>query len=162
GSYHGHGFGAFGLARSEPDARLGPFLPGRHHALGYWHDAEQSLAEIREILGRAGGTIGAFIAEPIRSSCHVPPSWFWPEVRKLCDAHRTLLICDEIPSGLGKTGRFFAFEHMGVAPDVVVLGKALGGGVVPIAAVIADARLDVAPDLDLGHYTHEKNPFTTR
>ncbi|HEY9212409.1 MAG TPA: aminotransferase class III-fold pyridoxal phosphate-dependent enzyme, partial [Ancylobacter sp.] len=72
------------------------------------------------------------------------------------------LIFDEIPSGLGKTGRFFAFEHFGVVPDAVVLGKALGGGMLPIAAVIADARLNVAPELELGHYTHEKNPLTTR
>lgn len=72
------------------------------------------------------------------------------------------MIFDEIPSGLGKTGRFFAFEHVDAVPDAVVLGKGLGGGVLPIAAVIADARLDVAPELDLGHYTHEKNPLTTR
>src|SRR5690606_27694625 len=62
----------------------------------------------------------------------------------------------------GKTGRFFAFEHFGVVPDAVVLGKSLGGGMLPIAAVIADARLNVAPELALGHYTHEKNPLTTR
>jgi 4-aminobutyrate aminotransferase len=162
GSYHGHGFGAFGLSRSAPDARLGPFLSGRHHVPGYWQGAERSLAAIKAVFDRSAKDIGAVIAEPIRSNCHVPPDWFWPQVRLLCDAHGTLLIFDEIPSGLGKTGRFFAFEHMGVVPDAVVLGKALGGGVVPIAAVIADARLDVAPDLDLGHYTHEKNPLTTR
>lgn len=162
GSYHGHGFGAFGLTRAAPDPRLGPFLPGRHHVQGYWRNAETALAEIRDTFARSAKDIGAFIAEPIRSNCHEPPDWFWPEVRKLCTAHDTLLIFDEIPSGLGKTGKFFAFEHMGVTPDAAVLGKALGGGIVPIAAVIADARLDVAPDLDLGHYTHEKNPVTTR
>jgi 4-aminobutyrate aminotransferase len=80
----------------------------------------------------------------------------------MCDAAGTLLIFDEIPSGLGKTGRFFAFEHFGAVPDAVVLGKSLGGGMLPIAAVIADARLNVAPELALGHYTHEKNPLTTR
>lgn len=161
-SYHGQGFGAFGLSLSSPDARLGPFLPGRHHVSGYWHGAEQSLAEMRAIFSRHAPGIGAVIAEPVRSNCHVPPDWFWPEVRKLCDAHETYLIFDEIPSALGKTGRFFAFEHFDVVPDAVVLGKALGGGMVPIAAIIADARLDVAPELDLGHYTHEKNPLTCR
>jgi 4-aminobutyrate aminotransferase len=162
GSYHGQGFGALGLSQSSPDARLGPFLPGRHHVRGYWQGAEQSLAEMRDVFARSAKDIGAVIAEPIRSNCHVPPDWFWPEVRRLCAAHEILLIFDEIPSALGKTGRFFAFEHFGVAPDAVVLGKALGGGVVPIAAVIADARLDVAPDLEIGHYTHEKNPLTSR
>jgi 4-aminobutyrate aminotransferase len=164
GSYHGHGFGAFGLSQAVPDARLGPFLPGRHHIAGYWQAGgpEETLAQLRAVLSDNAGHIGALIAEPIRSNCHVPPHWFWPEVKRLCAERDVLLIFDEIPSGLGKTGRFFAFEHAGVVPDAVVLGKALGGGIVPIAAVIADARLDVAPDLDLGHYTHEKNPLTTR
>jgi 4-aminobutyrate aminotransferase len=67
-----------------------------------------------------------------------------------------------VPPGLGKTGRFFVFEHVGAVPDAVVLGKRLGGGILPIAAVIADARLNTAPELALGHYTHEKSPLTTR
>lgn len=165
GSYHGHGFGAFGLSSAEPDARLGPFLPGRHHVPGYWQSEDgpmRTLTEMARIFEESGAGIGAVIAEPIRSNCHLPPEGFWPAIRRLCDVHGAKLIFDEIPSGLGKTGRFFAFEHVGVVPDAVVLGKALGGGVAPIAAVIADARLDVAADLDLGHYTHEKNPLTTR
>jgi 4-aminobutyrate aminotransferase len=72
------------------------------------------------------------------------------------------LIFDEIPTGLGKTGRMFACEHEGVTPDILVLGKALGGGILPIAAVVARGDLDVAGDWALGHYTHEKNPVTTR
>ncbi|MGH6780982.1 MAG: aminotransferase class III-fold pyridoxal phosphate-dependent enzyme, partial [Sphingomonadaceae bacterium] len=68
----------------------------------------------------------------------------------------------EIPTGLGKTGRFFTCEHDGVTPDILVVGKALGGGILPIAAVIARRDLDVAGDYAIGHYTHEKNPVTTR
>jgi 4-aminobutyrate aminotransferase len=166
GSYHGHGFGAFGLSRSRLDGRLGPHLAGRHHVTPYWDEAgggaERTAEDVRRALAASAGGIAAVVAEPIRSNCHVPPAWLWPEVRRLCDAAGALLIFDEIPSGLGKTGRFFAFEHFGAVPDAVVLGKALGGSVAPIAAVIADARLDVAPELDLGHYTHEKNPFITR
>lgn len=164
GSYHGHGFGAFGLSRAAPDPKLGPFLPGRHHVTPYWHPdngAPRMIADVQRAL-EASSRIGALIAEPIRSNCHVPPPWLWPRIRQLCDAHGALLIFDEIPSGLGKTGRFFAFEHVGATPDAVVLGKALGGGILPIAAVIADARLNLAPELSLGHYTHEKNPVTTR
>ena len=67
---------------------------------------------------------------------------------------------DEIPTGLGKTGRFFAFEHDGITPDIVTLGKSLGGGILPIAAVIACRDLDVCGDFAIGHYTHEKNPVT--
>ncbi len=87
---------------------------------------------------------------------------FWQEVRRICDRHGTLLVFDEIPTGLGKTGKMFACEHDGVVPDILVLGKALGGGILPIAAVIARPELDVGADYAFGHYTHEKNPVTAR
>lgn len=165
-SYHGHGFGAFGLSSSDTDMRLGPFLAGRHHVTPYWREdlggAEKMLAEIRRVFESSVTGIAAVIAEPIRSNCHVPPAGMWQEARSLCDQYGALLIFDEIPSGLGKTGRFFAFEHFDVAPDAVVFGKSLGGGALPISAVLADARLDTAPELSLGHYTHEKNPLSTR
>ena len=92
----------------------------------------------------------------------MPPPGFWRRVREACDRHGTLLIFDEIPTGLGKTGKMFACEHDGVVPDMLVLGKALGGGILPIAAVIARPELDVGADWAFGHYTHEKNPVTTR
>ena len=69
---------------------------------------------------------------------------------------------DEIPTGLGKTGRMFAFEHDEIIPDIVTVGKALGGGILPIAACIARQELDVCGDFAIGHYTHEKNPVTSR
>jgi 4-aminobutyrate aminotransferase len=163
GSYHGHGFGAFGLSSGATDPRLGSLLPGRHHVTPYWVGEDGPARMLEEVAGLlATGRIAAVIAEPMRSNCQVPPVDLWPRIRALCDASGTKLIFDEIPSGLGKTGRFFAFEHFGALPDAVVLGKALGGGMVPIAAVIADARLNIAPELELGHYTHEKNPLTTR
>ncbi|TGS07445.1 aminotransferase class III-fold pyridoxal phosphate-dependent enzyme, partial [Mesorhizobium sp. M2E.F.Ca.ET.209.01.1.1] len=91
-----------------------------------------------------------------------PPPGFWKRVREACDRHGTLLIFDEIPTGLGKTGKFFAHEHDGVTPDILVLGKSLGGGILPIASVIARRDLDVAGDYAIGHYTDEKNPVTAR
>ena len=83
-------------------------------------------------------------------------------VRDACHKHGALLIMDEIPTGLGKTGEFFAFNHDDIVPDIVVLGKALGGGILPIAAAIARVDLDVCGDYAIGHYTHEKNPVTSR
>jgi len=176
GSYHGSGFGALSVGGRPNDRpqRLGPLLTGALHAPPYYRsgklrgglapDAEQwaehSLECIRTIFHYEGGDIAAFIAEPIRNTPYVPPSWFWPEVRALCDRHGTLLIFDEIPTGLGKTGRMFASQYSAVPPDITVLGKALGGGMLPIAAVIASEVLDCAKDLSLGHYTHEKNPVT--
>jgi 4-aminobutyrate aminotransferase len=114
---------------------------------------------VRYVLEREGD-VAAVIAEPARAVPFIPPRGYWQSVRDACDANGTLLIFDEIPPGLGKTGRFFAAEHDGVAPDIVVLGKALGGGVLPIAACVARADLDVAGEYAFGHYTHEKNPVT--
>ena len=120
------------------------------------------LADIERIFATAPDTVACFIAEPMRSNCITPPPHLWPEVSRLCKRAGAKLIFDEIPSGLGKTGRFFAHEHYDVRPDVVVLGKALGGGILPIAAVLAHKHMAVAPELTLGHYTHEKNPVTSR
>jgi 4-aminobutyrate aminotransferase len=66
------------------------------------------------------------------------------------------------PTGLGKTGRMFACEHEGVVPDILVLGKGLGGGALPIAAVVCRPDLDVGGAWAFGHYTHEKNPVMAR
>lgn len=162
GSYHGHSMGAHALASARLDPRLGPPLPGILHVTPYWREAERSLGEIEAALAQSAGGVACLVAEPMRSNCMVPPPGYWPEVRNLCDRHGARLVFDEIPSGLGKTGRFFAFEQVGTVPDAVVLGKALGGGILPIAAVIADERMNVAPELDLGHFTHEKNPLTCR
>jgi ornithine--oxo-acid transaminase len=68
----------------------------------------------------------------------VPPAGYFAAVRRLCDENDVLFIADEIQSGLGRTGRTFAIEHEGVVPDVYVLGKALGGGIVPVSAVAAN------------------------
>ena len=108
------------------------------------------------------GDIAAVVGEPMRAVPVVPPAGYWTTVADAARRHETLMIADEIPTGLGKTGRFFAHDHDGINPDIIVIGKALGGGVLPIAAVIARADLDVAGDFAIGHYTHEKNPVTAR
>ncbi|MCS0500869.1 (R)-1-hydroxy-2-aminoethylphosphonate ammonia-lyase [Ancylobacter mangrovi] len=174
-AFHGAGFGASSVG-GEATFRsgiAGPLLPGAEHVApwashgcAYGHDNLEDSARacanmISYVLGREGD-FAAFIAEPMRATPLVPAPGFWKAVREACDRHGTLLIFDEIPTGLGKTGRFFASEHDGVTPDIIVLGKALGGGILPIASVIARHDLDVAGDYAIGHYTHEKNPVTTR
>jgi 4-aminobutyrate aminotransferase len=114
---------------------------------------------VRYVLEREGD-VAAVVAEPARAVPYVPPPGYWQAVQEACRAHGTLLIFDEIPTGLGKTGRFFAAEHDGAKPDIVVLGKALGGGILPIAACVAREDLNVAGPWAYGHYTHEKNPVT--
>jgi 4-aminobutyrate aminotransferase len=179
-AFHGAGFGAssFGgesLFRSGP---IGPLLPGTEHVApfgcyrcAYGHRVDPQghprldecrlacASMVRYVLEREGD-VAAVIAEPARAVPVIPPPGYWKAVREACNAHGTLLIFDEIPTGLGKTGRFFAAEHDDVRPDIIVLGKALGGGILPIAACIARADLDVAQAYALGHYTHEKNPVT--
>jgi 4-aminobutyrate aminotransferase len=180
-AYHGTGFGAssVGGEAGYRSGRNGPLLPGTEHVApftcyrcpyGYPEREGRPILDlchltcarfVRYVLEKEGD-VAAVIAEPMRSAAYVPPPGFWAEVRAACDAHGALLIFDEIPNGLGKTGRLFAFEHFGVVPDAVVLGKALGGGILPLAAVIARGDLDVAGDLSIGHYTHEKNPLLAR
>ena len=174
-AFHGAGFGAAAVGGEAlfRSGRIGPLMPGAEHVAPFSSyrcpygtaTAEESGAAcarmIDYVLGREGD-VAAFIAEPIRAVPYLPPRGFWSEVRKTCDRHGTLLIFDEIPTGLGKTGKMFACEHDGVTPDLLVLGKSLGGGILPIAAVVARPELDVGESYAFGHYTHEKNPVTAR
>mgnify|MGYP001828649191 FL=1 len=174
-SFHGAGFGASSVG-GEATFRsqiAGPLLPGAEHiapfncaACAYGHPGPETCglacAKMAEfVLGREGD-VAAVVAEPMRAVPVVPPEGYWRAVAASTRAHRSLLIMDEIPTGLGKTGRFFAHDHDDISPDMIVLGKALGGGVLPIAAVVVRADLDVAGDFAIGHYTHEKNPVTAR
>jgi 4-aminobutyrate aminotransferase len=104
------------------------------------------------------GDVAAVIAETVRCTPFIPPPDYWKRVRAACDKHGALLILDEIPTCLGRTGRMFVCEHYEIVPDMLVLGKGLGGGIFPLAALIARENLDRAGDRALGHYTHEKNP----
>jgi ornithine--oxo-acid transaminase len=118
---------------SDPTARggFGPFTPGfRSVPFG---DAD-ALAEVVD-----EHTV-AVLLEPIQGEAGiiVPPDDYLPAVRALCTERNVLMIADEIQSGLARTGRTFACDHWGVLPDIYLLGKALGGGVVPLSAVVAD------------------------
>jgi 4-aminobutyrate aminotransferase len=102
--------------------------------------------------------VAAVVVETVRSTdVQVPPRDYYRKLRAACDRHGALLILDEIPVCLGRTGTMFAYEPYGIVPDMVVLGKGLGGGVFPMAALIARAGLDIAGERALGHYTHEKS-----
>ncbi len=166
-SFHGASLDAIsvgGEAVFRQDA--GPLLPGVEHVpppdplrnpLGP-NSPEISAALIEYVLEKQGD-IGAVIAETVRATPYVPPPDYWPRVRAACDKHGALLILDEIPTGLGRTGELFAHQHFGIVPDMVIVGKGLGGGVFPLAALIAREGLNAAaPHRALGHYTHEKNP----
>jgi len=104
------------------------------------------------------GDVAAVIGETVRSTPYIPPPDYWRTIRAACDRHGALLILDEIPHCLGRTGKMFSCQHYEVVPDMLVIGKGLGGGVFPLAALLAREDLDIAPERALGHYTHEKNP----
>ncbi len=180
-SFHGAGFGASsvgGESLFRHAGAVGPLLPGTEHVApfgcyrcAYGHPVDEQgspyldrcrlacASMVKYVLEREGD-VAAVIAEPARAVPYIPPPGYWQAVREACNAQGALLIFDEIPTGLGKTGRFFAAEHDGAKPDIVVLGKALGGGVLPIAACLAREDLNVAGAYAFGHYTHEKNPVT--
>ncbi len=172
-SFHGRSFGAISLtgAPSLRSPRLGPLLPGAFYVPSFRtrsldpqeqeRTAGKSLNAIRRTM-ETEGDIACFVAEPMTHTARRPPDWYWPEVRHLCDQHGVLLIFDEVPTGLGKTGAFFNSEQFQTRPDITVLGKALGGSAMPVAAVIADGALDAGPELNLGYFTHEKNPLMAR
>jgi ornithine aminotransferase len=131
GNFHGRSTTIVGFS-TEPAYRadFGPFGPGfRHFDFG---DIESLKAAINE-------NTCAVLLEPIQGEAGivVPPDGFLREVRAVCNARRVLLILDEVQSGLGRTGRWFAHQHEGIRPDGMILGKALGGGLLPVSCFVA-------------------------
>jgi ornithine--oxo-acid transaminase len=131
GNFHGRTITAAGLS-TEPQYRdgFGPFPPGLSTVP--FGDAD---ALAKAITPRTA----AFLVEPIQGEggIVVPPPGYLARCAQICREHHVLLICDEIQTGLGRTGRFLACEHEGVEPDAVILGKALGGGLLPVSAFVA-------------------------
>ncbi len=175
GAFHGAGFGASSVGGEAlfRSGHVGPLLPGTNYVppvycyrCPYGHtpdpDCCMMAAETIRYVLEAERDVAAVIAEPIRSVPLVPPPEFWREVRAACDEYGALLIFDEIAAGLGKTGAMWSCQHYDVEPDILVTGKGLGGGIVPLAAVCVRPELDVLGEWSIGHYTHEKNPFLAR
>ncbi|MFD1858523.1 ornithine--oxo-acid transaminase [Aeromicrobium camelliae] len=121
----------------------GPFTPG--FITVPYGDADAVEAAI-------GPNTAAVLMEPIQGEAGVivPPAGFWRSVRDLCDEHNVLMIADEIQSGLARTGKLFALDHEDVRADLYTLGKALGGGIVPVSAVVG--RADVLGVLKPGQH----------
>ncbi len=167
-SFHGASLDAISIGGEAQFRRgVGPLLPGTEHVpppsmarrfFGDDADAPMRLADYIDYVLAVQGDVSAVIAEPMRwTTVEAPPPGFWQRVRESCDRHGALLIFDEIPSGLGRSGTMFVTEQTGVVPDMLVIGKGLGGGVFPLAALIARENLDVLQDRAIGHYTHEKS-----
>ena len=135
GNFHGRTTTIVGFSDDEQArAGFGPFAPG--FAVVPYGDADALAASL-------DADSVAVLLEPVQGEAGVvvPPPGYLAAVRRACDAAGVLLIADEIQSGLGRTGATFACQHEGVVPDVYLLGKALGGGVVPLSAVVADSAV---------------------
>jgi ornithine--oxo-acid transaminase len=135
GNFHGRTTTIVSFSTDEQArADFGPYTPG--FRVVPYGDGEALAAAVDE-------TTVAVLLEPIQGEAGVliPPDDYLPAVRRVCDERRVLLVLDEIQSGLGRTGRTFAAEHVGVVPDAYVLGKALGGGIVPVSAMVASEEV---------------------
>ena len=167
-SFHGASLDAISIGGEAVFRKgIGPLLPGCEHVpppeplkcpFQCGHTCSLACADYVEYVLEKEGDVAAVIGETVRCTPFIPPPDYWRRIRAACDRHGALLILDEIPIGLGRTGRMFACEHYDVVPDMLVLGKGLGGGVMPLAALLAREHLNVASHTALGHHTHEKNP----
>ncbi|MBI5370607.1 MAG: aspartate aminotransferase family protein [Sphingobacteriales bacterium] len=166
GSFHGASLDAIAAGGEEEFRRymgqLNPetvFIP---QVDTYRNTGENDLAfadALEEALLR-NKDAGAFIAETIRNTdVQVPSVEYWQRIREICTRYGVLLILDEIPIAFGRTGSLFAFEAYGIEPDILCLGKGLGAGLFPLAAIVTRDEYNIAADISLGHYTHEKTPL---
>ena len=158
GTFHGASLDAISIGGEDlfRDG-LGPLLPGTFHVP--WPQKKSDADEVERILEKEKD-IGAVISEPMRcTTIEKPENDYWARIRELCDQYNSFLIFDEIPLAFGRTGKMFCCEHSGITPDILIIGKGLGGGVFPISAMLAREDLNVVPAKALGHYTHEKSPI---
>lgn len=150
---------------SDPESRenYGPYLPnigctipGTDKPIAY-----NDKAALREAFEKVGPTLAAFLVEPIQGEAGivVPDESYLQEARALCDKYNVLLICDEIQTGIARTGKLLCHEWSGIKPDMVLLGKAISGGMYPVSCVLG--RKDVMLTIEPGTHgsTYGGNPL---
>ncbi|WP_294233474.1 ornithine--oxo-acid transaminase [uncultured Chryseobacterium sp.] len=124
---------------NDPDANqnYGPFTPG------FVKIPYNDITALEEVLSREAGNIAAFLVEPIQGEAgvYVPDGGFLKNASELCKKHNVLFIADEVQTGIARTGRLIACHHEDVQPDILILGKALSGGMYPVSAVLADNEI---------------------
>ncbi|WP_418497987.1 aspartate aminotransferase family protein [Flagellimonas sp.] len=166
-SFHGANLDAISVGgESIFQEHMGPLMPGVERIpppityRGIFEGNEEKALEYLEHVLSKDDEIGAFLAETIRNTdVQIPSATYWQGARELCDKYGVLLILDEIPIAFGRTGKMFAYELFGIEPDILCLGKGLGGGIVPQAAIVTREEYNRFGHISLGHYTHEKSPL---
>jgi putrescine aminotransferase len=139
--FHGKSCGSLSLmGKWEYREPFLPLLPGIHFV--EFGDAEAVEDELYKA-DATGKGVAAVIMEPVQGEAGaiVPPDDFWPRIRKACDEYGALLIADEVQTGMGRTGKMFGVEHWNTVPDIMCMGKALGGGVMPLSAFISTPKI---------------------
>lgn len=166
-SFHGASLDAISVGgESVFQEHMGPLMPGVERIpppityRGIFEGDETKTLEYLRYVLEKDHQIGAFLAETIRNTdVQIPSKKFWKGARELCTKHNVLLILDEIPIAFGRTGKMFAYELFDIEPDILCLGKGLGGGIFPQAAIVTREEYNKFGDISLGHYTHEKSPL---
>src|SRR5262245_34329715 len=139
--FHGKSYGSLSLMGKGEYRR--PFEPMLEDVFfvpfGDADAVESELAKAEAV----GHDIAAMVVEPVQGEAGaiVPPDDYWPRLREICTRHGVLLIADEVQTGMGRTGRLFGVEHWNVVPDILCLGKALGGGVMPLSAFVSTPEI---------------------
>lgn len=177
-TYHGSTVGAKSTGWRQPDFTwedFEPLMPGVVHVssphcsvcdfgLTYPSCDLQCARQIDKVIQLEGpDTVAAFLDVPIATAGYVPPPEYWPMVRSICDKYGLLLILDEIVTGFGRTGKWFGTEHYGIVPDIMVIGKAVTSGYIPLSAAIVTKevaqKFEGGPKEVLRHsYTFEGHP----
>ena len=147
GSYHGatHACMALGGSGAAGGVDYGPLQPGNIHISnpnsyrGPHSDMECAEELERTILHEGPHTVAAFIGEPVSAANGImlPDPGYWPRIREICDKYGVIMICDEVITGFGRTGKMFATEHWDIKPDIFTVAKALTSGYLPIGAAVA-------------------------
>jgi ornithine--oxo-acid transaminase len=163
-NFHGRTFAAISMS-TDPESRdnYGPYLPNLGSSCPHTKQPLpfNDIPALESALKAHGTKVAAFLVEPIQGEAGivVPSDDYLKEVRRLCDEHNVLLICDEIQTGIARTGKLLCHEWAGIKPDMVLLGKAISGGMYPVSAVLG--RQDVMLTIEPGTHgsTYGGNPL---
>ena len=167
-NFHGRTLGIISMS-TDPDAttqfgpflpKTGPLIPGTNKTLRYGVIEDVELA-----FKNAGDKIAAILLEPIQGEAGivVPPPGYLERVSQLCKEYNVLFICDEIQTGIARTGKLLCYEHsQNVKPDIVLLGKAISGGVLPVSAVLSSKEIMLTLEPGSHGSTYGGNPLSSR
>ncbi|KAH0559263.1 hypothetical protein GP486_004226 [Trichoglossum hirsutum] len=163
-NFHGRTFAAISMS-TDPDSRdnygpylplVGPYCPKTKRLLRY-----NNIQDLRDALEENGSNTAAFLVEPIQGEAGivVPDDDYLKQAKELCEKHNVLLICDEIQTGIARTGKMLCSEWSGVKPDIVLLGKAISGGMYPVSCVLASKEIMLTVEPGTHGSTYGGNPL---